>query len=314
MAVRLPLVVLGGSDLHRSAVPPGLAANDMLTGYKGVRRFRWGRCLAGELIDRARASGCFQEPILVGPSRVYQKEIDCEIVDVEGNLVSTLQRAVETIRDRFDAHEPLAFISCDIVPSADELRRLISESYEPHQDCIFWGQLIQADPNEMGASSWKPSYRLLPDAGQLPMNFYPGHLIIVRPEGLRFSLTNHLLQLAYRYRNRQLHRRFTGLTLRAIGALIAADIQNLRSFQLPVLTVSLPLCGLWGYYKYRRNQLTLPEFEDIIAAAFLHRAYNHRGGERPVVFSVTSMLSFAKDIDTIAEFEEVNLGQPCVSV
>ncbi len=313
MNTRLPLIVLGGSDSRPSAVPPGLDAEDLLTGFKGVRQFRWGQCLTGELLDRVRASDCFEEPVLVGPRRIYQGLVDCPVVDVEGNLVKTLQGVVETIRDRFDPHLPLAFITCDVVPTPNEFRRLLHECYEPHHDSVFWGQLITAEPDEMGASSWKPSYRICMEAGQPPINIYPGHLVIARPEALRFSLTNHLLQLAYRYRNRLLYKRYFGLTLRALGSLIAADFYNLRRWQLPILTFKLPCLGLWAYYKFRRNRLTLREYENFISTAFLHRAYEHCGGDHPVIFSITSILSFAKDIDTVAEFEEVNKGQPCSS-
>ncbi len=306
MFERLPLIILAGSDQRRSAVPDELHANDMLDGPKGVRLLRTGRCLVDELVDRARRSECFSDIVLVGPRQMYQDKVSCDIVDVEGNLVRTLERVMETIQDRFDISKPVALSSCDILPSVDDFRTLLSESYGPRSNCQFWWQLIEASATQLGASRWKPAYHLPEAAGESEKRLYPGHVVIVRPEALRLRLANRLLQLAYQYRNRLLRKRFLGITLRMLGTLVAEDMRNLKSGQLPTLTFSVPYFGLSAYFKYQRRHLTVRDFEQAVSHVFLHRAFQQGDDGRPVVCSISPLVSFAKDIDTVAEFEEAD--------
>ena len=170
---------------------------------------------------------------------------------------------------------------------------------------MFWWQMIAAQNDEMGASAWKPSYRLPLNAGQQPLSLYPGHLVIARPAALRFALMNRLLELAYRSRNRVLEKRYLGMTLGAIGTLMAEDVRNLAKLQLPVLTFTIPYVGLRGFFRYRRGKATLRDVEHFLMKAFLHRRFHPAAGGRPVVISATTLRSFAKDIDTTAELEEL---------
>ena len=174
MPARIPIIVLAGSDSRPGPVPRELEADDMLHGYKGAMPLSSGRPLVGELVGRLRASDRFDDPIVIGPRRVYEGHVDCEVVDVEGNLALTLEAVRELIRSRFDLSTPLALSTCDILPTSEEIDRLLAERYEPHAACSFWGQLIVAEPEQMGASCWKPSYHFLPDVGQPPANMYPG--------------------------------------------------------------------------------------------------------------------------------------------
>jgi hypothetical protein len=301
----VPLVILANSDSQAGPVPKGLEPAEMLRGFKGVHRLRSGKTLAGELVDRFRSSGRFADPILLGPLRVYRDVVDCEIVDVQGNLPATLACVRELVLTRFSPTAPVAFSTCDILPTSEEIRRLIETDYDPHAECAFWGQLVEARPEELGASAWKPAYRFRRnDRGS--MSVYPGHLVIVRPAALRIRLTNHLLQLAYRFRNRDLRHRHWQIASRGLGRLLWEDMRSLFSGKLPILTVSIPYHGLRGYYKLRRGQLTPQEFERRLAKTFLHRRFQKAANGRPVVFTVTRILSFAKDIDTIAELAEAN--------
>ena len=104
MPETMPFVILAGSDQRPGPVPQDLQANDMLTGFKGAIRLPWGRSLAAELVDRVRATGRFRDPLLVGPKTVYAGLVDCEIIDVEGTLATTLRRVIELVRTRFDGH------------------------------------------------------------------------------------------------------------------------------------------------------------------------------------------------------------------
>jgi hypothetical protein len=308
----LPIIVLAGSDTRPAKVPEGMQHDQMLTGPKGTIQLRTGRCLAAELVERIRASQCFAEPLLLGPRSWYQGKIDCELIHVEGTLVQTLRQLASTVKDRFDGHQPITVTTCDILPSGADFQQLLTKDYAPVADAMFWWQMIEAQPEDMGAGSWKPSYRIPPDTGREPLSLYPGHLVIARPAALRLQLTNRLLELAYRYRNRALKKRYIWITLGAIGSLIAQEVRNLASFQLPVLTFMLPYIGLRDFFKHRRGKATLRDYEDFLAKTFLHRRYHHAAGGRPLVIATTSLLSFAKDIDTKAELEELDSAEPCI--
>jgi hypothetical protein len=304
----LPIFILAGSDSSPDTVPPGVHPSDVLAGPKGRILLRTGRCLVAELVDRIRASGRFGEPLLVGPRQWYSGLVDCEILSVQGTLVDTLRQLADAVRHRLPPEQPFAVTSCDILPSASSFRQLLDEDYRSHDDALFWWQMVQAAPQQMGAAQWKPAYRLPVQPGGQPLNLYPGHLVITRAEGLRFTLINRLLQLAYRYRNRLLENRYLGITLGALGTLITHDIRNLARFQLPVLTLAIPFYGLRGYFKYRRSTAALQHVEQFLSKTFLHRSYHRAAGGRPVVISVTRQLAFAKDIDTQAELRELDCG------
>ncbi len=313
MPTRLPLIVLAGSDPYSTPVPRGLNPEDMLTGYKGSHRLPWGRCLAGELVERMKESGRFEDPILIGPRRVYEGQVNCKIEDVDGNFMTTLRCAFEVIRSRVSPYSPIAFSSCDILPTPDEIRRLLETCYDPYQNSMFWWQLVEAQPDDLGASGWKPSYQIRPDSGQPPKNLFPGHLIIARPGALRTGLTSRILDLVYRYRSRDIHKRHFPMIGRSLGRLVLEDFRQLFQFKPPVLSVSIPYHVLRAYYKLRRQQMTVSDFEYAIGKTFLHREVHHSADGRPVVFSITRIASFAKDIDTKAELAEAGEGKPCVS-
>ena len=305
MLSRLLCIVLAGSDPPAGVIPRGLKREDMLTGYKGAYRLPWGRCLAGELVERIKESDRFEEPILVGPRRIYDGQVDCQIVDAEGNLMTTLQTAIQVIRNRFSFSSPVAFSTCDILPTPDEIRRLLETCYAPYQECPFWWQMVEAKPEELGTSAWKQPYPIRPDVGQPPKNLYLGPLVIARPSALRIGLVNRILELMYRYRNREIHKRHFRMIARGLGTLVTEDLHALSSLKLPLLTVSIPYYALRGYYRLRYQALTMPDIESAVAKAFVRREFHHAAHSRPVVFAITRILSFAKDIDTKAELAEV---------
>ena len=313
MPDRLPILVLAGSDRQPAPVPRQLKADDRLTGLKGALRLPSGRCLAGELVERLKKSERFEDPILIGPRKVYAGNVDCEIVDVEGDLAMTLAQIRQLIRNRFDLSSPVAFSTCDILPTPDEIRRLLAESYDPHASCFFWGELIEAQPQQMGASRWKPSYHFLSDVGQPLKNLYPGHLMIARPAALRMRLASHLLQLVYSHRNLDHHKRYLRMILRGLGRLIAEDFRNLFSFKPPLLSISIPYFSLRAYFKFRRQRLTVPEFAQHFAKVFLHNDHHQHTNGPAVVFAITPIVSFAKDIDTKAELAEMGAMNPDVT-
>lgn len=83
------------------------------------------------------------------------------------------------------------------------------------------------------------------------------------------------------------------------------DLRNLFRLQWPILTISIPYHASTAFFKYRRGTGTVADFERVVARGFLHRRHLHDAQDRPVVFSVSPIAAFAKDLDTIAEFTEV---------
>jgi hypothetical protein len=306
MAERLPILVLAGSDPEAGPVPKGLDAGEMLTGYKGACRLSGGRCLVAELVERIRKCERFDDPIVVAPRRVFEQEVDCEIVDVDGPLITTLNRVIEVLEGRFrDAFAPVALSTCDILPTPEEFCQLLEAWYEPAKQCMLWWELVESEPERLGASAWKPSYPVPVDVGEPVKNVYPGHLVILRPKSLRTRLLVHFLRMAYRYRNWSARTRHLRMILHGLGRLMVDDVRNLFVFKAPLLTVSVPYTGLRTYRRFRRGELTLRELERSIGKTVLHREFQHAAQGRPVVFPLTPILSFAKDIDTHAELAEV---------
>lgn len=301
MTEPIPILILAGSDRRRGPVHPELHADDMLSGYKGALPLPWGKCVAAELVDRFRATGRFADPLIVGPRSVYGSLVDCEIIDVEGTLVDTLRSVRRHTARRIPAGTPIAVSACDILPTPREISRLLETGYDSHPGCGFWWQMITAEPGELGASAWKPRYAIQAEDGATPQTAYPGHLVIYRPEQLRVDLLIRLLALAYRYRNRPLSKRVLPMLARGVGMLAMQDLRNLTIGQLPVLTFSIPWHILSAYAEFRRQSLTVSSFERHLGRILLHRRF--RRAERPVVVTLSNILSFAQDIDSRAELD-----------
>ena len=304
MPKRLPLLILAGSDPLAGPAPEELTQNDMLSGFKAVYRLPSGIPLIRELINRFEASGRFEQPIIIGPRRVYENVVDCEIMDVEGSLATTLRRTYTFTSSRFDSLDPIAIAACDILPTADEIRLLLETNYDPNEDSQFWWQLVEAEPSALGPSGWKQSYRLRPEENQPLKNLYPGHLVIARVGALRMRVINSVLQIAYWYRNRDLRTRYIQLAGESFRRLLVEDMRSMTSLRLPLFSISIPFRGLVAYYKFLREQLTLREFEYHVLKTIVRRTFQHSAQNRPVRFTVTPILAFAKDIDTKAELAQ----------
>lgn len=305
MPDQIPIMILGGSDSKPGPVPEELEHAQMLRGYKGAIALPNGNCIAQELVKRIRLTNLFQDPVLLGPQSVYQNLVDCRVVDVDGNLAETLRAVRNEMLSLPDPAQPVAIIACDILPTSHELMELVETCYRPHAQSCLWGQLIAVEPTAMGASSWKPAYSFPPEPGAEPRTMYPGHLVIVRPVAVRIRLLNHLMQLAYRHRNLKLRRRPFPMITKGLGQLIREDCRNLLRGQLPVLSVSIPWHCLTAFFRFQRRQLSVSEFSRTVMKVFLHRDV-HESDSPPVVFSTTSLTSFAKDIDTKDELAEMS--------
>lgn len=300
----MPLLILAGGTPHGSnarGVPPG----DTLVGVKGALRLPSGRLLVAEVARRYVASGRFQRPILIGPQDAYAELTrEIEVVHVAGSLARSLACAAAVMRDRFGLHGPIAISTCDILPSAEDISTLLERHYDPVRECAFWGQLVEENPTRLGSSAWKPGYEFLDDHGRTH-HLYPGHLVILRPDALRLDIVIGLLNLAYSYRNQPLPKRVTGMTVRSLGMLLRQDLGRIARLHLPKLTVAIPFHCLSAYRAYRRRKLTVAGFERAFTSTFVDDAYQT---SRAAEFSISTIVSFARDLDTRAEFDEATRG------
>ncbi len=303
MSDLLPIIILAGGTERVETIPDGFTADDLLRGYKGAVKLPSGRCIAGELIERICESGRFEEPVLVGPRRIYRDLVDCEISDTTGDLLATITEFTRLLTERYP-NRSVAVSACDILPTAADFRELLDESYAPYSNSGLWWQMIAAEPAEMGVSGWKPSYRMrLSPEGPL-LNLYPGHLLILRAGAVRLDWFNRFLMLAYCFRNRSLYERMIRITLRALRLWLADDLRRIASFQWPGRFVGAPYGIFKMYFRYCLERLTVPDL-----AAELNRQImvpgRARGLDHPAAMVVTRIRSFAKDIDTRTELEEI---------
>ncbi len=301
MSDLMPIIILAGGSERVEAIPDGLTAGDLLRGYKGAVKLPSGRCIAGELIERICESGRFEEPVLVGPRRIYRDLVDCEISDTTGDLLATITELTRLLTQRYP-ERPVAVSACDILPTAADFRELLDESYAPYSNSGLWWQMIAAEPAQMGVSGWKPSYRLRLSPERPLLNLYPGHLLILRAGAIRLDWFNRFLMLAYRFRNRSVYERMIRITLRVLCLWLAEDLRRIASFQWSGRVVGAPYGIFKTYFRYCLERLTVPDL-----AAELTRQIMVPGREldHPAAMAVTRIRSFAKDIDTRTELEEV---------
>ncbi|MCA9072966.1 MAG: hypothetical protein KDA84_28780 [Planctomycetaceae bacterium] len=302
MTAKIPLVILAGSDSRRGPLHEKLSADQVITGFKGALPLASGKCLAAELIDRYRQTGRFEDPVLLGPRAVYRDLVDCEIADVEGSLAATLQCLHAQAQQRWSNGQAIAVSACDILPTSNEIVELLETGYDPNPECQFWWQMIQSEPNALGASSWKPKYLIRKSPDQTPEPMYPGHLVIFRPEAIRMSLWIRIMALTYRYRNLPIRKRVLPMLVRGLGMLAAQDLRNLTRGQLPILTFSIPWHFLRAFKQHQKGTLSIPLFEEHISRVLLHRECRTANA---VIVTLTKLRSFAQDIDSKQEYESV---------
>lgn len=287
---------------------------DMLAGFKGMLPLPGGKVLVGELIEQFVRSGRFRDPVLVGPASVYAGASPiCEIVDCDGSIAETLLSAVRVIESRFGAEVPVALTSCDVLPSAEELESLLAVHYDPVSDCVFWGVLIEAEAALMGASGWKPSYRLAGGETGGPLNLYPGHLTVVRVGALDVAVTTTLVGLAYQYRNRALLRRVPGMLAHGMLRLARHDFRRLRRLRWSAAALNVPWQCLRAYARYQNGRLDINGLERAFTKTLIRRGYRRAAAGHPVRFVISRALSLAKDLDTRAEFDELVRARTCDS-
>ena len=96
----------------------------------------------------------------------------------------------------------------DVLPEVATLRSMAADCDRDAPSAI-WFPLVRVpqDHRDLGASGWKPVYKVVPRAGAPAVEVLGSHLVIVEPALLRFNFLCRVFDLAYRTRNRSINQR-----------------------------------------------------------------------------------------------------------
>ncbi len=298
---KIPAIVLGGSDPRPATLPEGGEELHPLAGYKGVEIRIEGRPIVEHLVERLENSGRFGPIFIAGPAREYgELRSSATLIEADGTFGGNIRTSIEAVRARHPGL-PIAFITCDVLPEAATLRRLL-EHYDRDAPSDLWFPLIRvpADHENLGASSWKPIYRVAPGAEEAPVEVLGGHLVIVQPESLRLDFLYRLIDLAYRTRNQSVDRRRRFIVRGLLRALLREDLQRLLALRWPGVTWKTLHAGVTAARELRDGTVTRERLEGALDAILVDRS--HRGGRRVRVHTpLVHGLSLALDVDTEEE-------------
>jgi hypothetical protein len=298
---KIPIIILAGSDGRPSELPAGVGAGKSLSGLKGADIMIDGVPLVSNVVRRIRASRSFGPIYIAGPARVYRSICpDVELIDTNVDFGTNIDRSLRTVQAR-QPGDPVAFITCDILPSAETLDAM-AENFRNAAPCDLWFPVVRVpeDPTQLGVSAWKPRYRLVPTQGQPAVEMLGGHLVIVDPPALRLEFLRRLFRHAYATRNRNLAYRRSVVLLNMIGSVIAEDFRRLLSGRRPDVTWTAVRAGVLGVRKVGRGRLTVAQLEHVLSDLLIQRDRVRKSGCR-VHVAVVDHLSLALDIDTEEE-------------
>lgn len=304
----IPVVILGGSDLKPSKLPPSGEGHHPIAAYKGAAVLIDGRPIVEVLIERLRATGAFGPIWIVGPERIYAPlGVADEVIDSDADLGTNLKAAMDAFLARFPSG-PLALLACDVLPDAEEWGHVLTQYREAADHSALWFPLarVPADLEELRAFAWKPEYRIVPKAGEEPVWILPSHLVIADPRALRLGLIYRVLQMAYRTRNRPIEKRTTPIARAVLLDLLGHDFLRLLSFRAPTLTWTVLSRGFRLARMLRAGTLTLEELERLMADVGLRSRFRRRAPELGVRMPLVNALGLAEDVDTEEEAEDLS--------
>jgi hypothetical protein len=305
LAHTLPLIILGGSDRRRPTLPAGVRGKVPLSGYKGAELLFQGRPLVEVLVERLLATGRFDPIYIAGPRAVYREvRSSASLIDTNGTFGKNIRVSLEALRERHP-ETYIGFITCDVLPEVETLRELMAH-FDKSVPCDMWFPLIRApkEAENLGASSWKPVYRIVPVAGQAAVRILPGHLVIIDPEALRLRFLYHLFQLGYATRNRPIAYRKALMVRSVLSGLLYQDLLHILSFRLPNLTWTVLRAGLAAARDLKAGTITQAALEDALRRLFVKNRHQKKHPERRIHLPLLDALSLALDMDTEEEARE----------
>ena len=300
----IPLIVLAGGDPDPGVLPEG-AEERPLAGAKGMDLRLGGRPLIDLLLERLRACEGFDPIVIAGPRRIYgATRQGADVIDTDGTFAENIRTATRVLGDRFP-DRALGYITCDVLPEVDDLRTLLDD-YHAHAPLDFWFPLIVAPKRReaLGASAWKPQYRIIPRGGGEARRVLPGHLLIANPRVNYQDLTNACFEIAYRSRNRRIVYRLFLMIRHVLLLLLRQDLQRLVRLRPPVRTATALGDGVRLALRLRDGEIRQDEVEECLSRIYIHRSHRRRFPERQGRLALFPTLSLAKDIDTREEAEE----------
>lgn len=304
MSHRVPLIVLAGSDQLPGRVPEGSTVHP-LGGAKALDIELGGRPLIDHVLERLRNTDAFDPVFIAGPrSRFGDSRDGAEVIDTNASIGGNIRTAVETVEARFPG-STIGISTCDILPVPSELEVAIADWRASGERPFWFPSILAPDEVRLGASAWKPRYRVAPRPGEAPRAVLPGHLLFAKPSALRRPLLYTCFEVAYRGRNRSVAYRLTVMVGRVLAGLVTQDLQRLVRFEPPDVTITCLANGIQLGRRLAARTASVPEVETWLTRIFIRRAYRkaHPGVTGRV--ALIEGLSLAKDIDTREEAEEL---------
>ncbi|MDX1630450.1 MAG: NTP transferase domain-containing protein [Thermoanaerobaculia bacterium] len=300
----IPLIVLAGGDPEPTILPEGTRSHP-LVGAKGMDIRLGGEPLIDLVLERLRTCGGFGPILVAGPAESYGEERDgVPVIDTDGTFGDNIRAGLDEM-ERIASVRPVAITTCDILPDVIDLRVLLDD-YHAHAPLDFWYPLIAAPDRkeELGASAWKPQYRVIPRGGGDARRVLPGHLVIADAAVVYQELTNACFQVAYESRNRRIVYRFWTMIRHVLFLLIRQDLQRLVRLRAPLRTLTALGNGIALAYRLRDGLIHQEEIERRLSRTYIHRRHRRKHPERLGRVGIFETLSLAKDIDTEEEAEE----------
>ena len=307
---RIPIIVLGGHDQRLSEMPAGVEDRHPLAGYKGVAVRIGGRPLIECVLERLEQSGSFAPIYIAGPQSVYaEHRRSATIIHVSGSIDETVRAGIEGA-GRQNPGVALAVTTCDVLPEIDTLRQLMAQ-YHAGAPCDGFLPMIRApeDHAALGASAYKPTYFVRPQAGDPPVEVLPCHLAVVDAAAFRMNFIYRYLRLIYRTRNRPIAYRRRAMLPGIIFELLFQDLRHLLGLRLPNLTWTVLSSGLPAARALKAGTITRAQLENAARRIFITARHRRQYPDRRVLMPLVDGLSLALDIDTQEEAEAMDLNR-----
>ncbi len=298
----LPLIILAGGDRTPTRLPEEGADKHPLSGIKGIDIRLGERPIVDLLLERLRAVEAFWPIYIAGPAAAFGAERQgARVIDTDGTFGENLTTSLEAVM-AVHPSGPLAFITCDVLPDLEDLRLLL-EDYRRHLPLTFWYPLIPspADPELLGASAWKPQYRIKGEGSRQASRVLPGHLAIIEPSRFRLDLSARVSELSFKSRNRPIGYRLVYIVSRILAFLLGQDLKRLSRLRPPTLTVKLVVNGILLASSLRRGTITDTELADRLRRILVKESRDRPDRGR---IALLDAMTLARDIDTVEEAAE----------
>jgi hypothetical protein len=228
------------------------------------------------------------------PQSVYAEHRgSATIIDVSGSIDETVRAGIEGA-GRQNPGVALAVTTCDVLPEIDTLRQLMAQ---------YHAGGAPEDHAALGASAYKPTYFVRPQAGDAPVEVLPCHLAVVDAAAFRMNFIYRFLRLIYRTRNRPIAYRRRAMLPAIIFELLFQDLRHLLGLRLPNLTWTVLSSGLPAARALKAGTITRAQLENAARRIFITARHRARYPDRRVLMPLVDGLSLALDIDTQEEAE-----------